>query len=188
MRKNQYEEALFKCEDERYELDMIIDTNAATIRVLEPLVQESEVLGGRDRARAQPAAAAEGGRTARFRHRLDRRALGPMHQNAIARVYGDHGAEVLELLRRNPAGAAPIVLRRLKQKDHEWKKARSDCVRSWKDLLEKNDCRGARREEFTLGSLIRNAAARAVPPLARPPILLLPSAGEEASIATPRDG
>lgn len=33
MRKNQYEEALFRCEDDRYELDMCIEQNASAIRV-----------------------------------------------------------------------------------------------------------------------------------------------------------
>jgi hypothetical protein len=32
MRKNQYEEALFRCEDDRFELDMCIETNASTLR------------------------------------------------------------------------------------------------------------------------------------------------------------
>lgn len=36
-RKNIYEENLFKCEDERFELDMLIENNAAAIRALEPL-------------------------------------------------------------------------------------------------------------------------------------------------------
>lgn len=40
MRKNQYEEALFKCEDERFEIDMVIDCNANTLRLLEPLGEE----------------------------------------------------------------------------------------------------------------------------------------------------
>ena len=34
MRKNQYEEALFKCEDDQFEIDMIIDTNTSAIRIL----------------------------------------------------------------------------------------------------------------------------------------------------------
>ena len=33
MRKNQYEEALFRCEDDRYEFEMCIETNASTLRV-----------------------------------------------------------------------------------------------------------------------------------------------------------
>lgn len=37
MRKNQYEEALFRCEDDRFELDMCIETNASTLRKYHPL-------------------------------------------------------------------------------------------------------------------------------------------------------
>ena len=39
MRKNQYEEALFRCEDDRFELDMVIEANASAIRAITPLVQ-----------------------------------------------------------------------------------------------------------------------------------------------------
>ena len=38
MRKNQYEEALFKCEDDQFEIDMIIDTNTSAIRILGKLL------------------------------------------------------------------------------------------------------------------------------------------------------
>lgn len=40
MRRNQYEEALFRCEDERFEIDMVIDSNTATIRVRKLKEQE----------------------------------------------------------------------------------------------------------------------------------------------------
>lgn len=33
MRKNQYEESLFRCEDDRFELDMVIETNESTCKV-----------------------------------------------------------------------------------------------------------------------------------------------------------
>jgi histone deacetylase complex regulatory component SIN3 len=33
MRKNQYEEALFRCEDDRYEFEMACEQNASAIRV-----------------------------------------------------------------------------------------------------------------------------------------------------------
>ena len=39
MRKNQYEEALFRCEDDRFELDMTIESNSSAIRAVTPLVQ-----------------------------------------------------------------------------------------------------------------------------------------------------
>ena len=35
-----------------------------------------------------------------------------------------HRCQILELLRKNPAGTIPVVLKRLKQKDVEWRKAR----------------------------------------------------------------
>ena len=37
MRKNQYEEALFRCEDDRFELDMVIENGTSAIRALRPL-------------------------------------------------------------------------------------------------------------------------------------------------------
>lgn len=125
MRKNQYEEALFRCEDERYEVDMVIDNNVSTIRVLEPLVEEINTL------RAAP-------ESAEWQFRLDRRSLGVLHLKAIHRVYGEHGAEMLELMRRNPASALPVILKRLKQKDEEWRRVRLELNKGWKEVLEKN--------------------------------------------------
>lgn len=37
MRKNQYEEVLFRCEDEQYEVDRLIDCNASAVRRLQQL-------------------------------------------------------------------------------------------------------------------------------------------------------
>ena len=61
-----------------------------------------------------------------------------MHLKAIARVYGDAGDRILELLRKNPAGAIPVILSRLKQKAVEWGKARQQLDKQWKEVLEKN--------------------------------------------------
>lgn len=81
-RKNTYEEALFRCEDERYEIDMVIDNNAAAIRALEPLDAEIAALR-----------AASAGSNVEWQFRLDRRSLGVLHLKAIARVYGEYGGE-----------------------------------------------------------------------------------------------
>ena len=42
------------------------------------------------------------------------------------------------MLRRNPAGAIPVILKRLKQKDLEWRKARQQLNTQWKEVLVKN--------------------------------------------------
>ncbi|TYZ59045.1 hypothetical protein PybrP1_007594 [[Pythium] brassicae (nom. inval.)] len=130
MRKNQYEEALFKCEDERFEIDMVIDANASTIVALEPLAREIEALRGR--------AAAAGGDDALWRYVVDKGTFRVTHLNAISRIYGEAGAQILELLRKYPAGAIPVILKRLKQKDEEWRRARQDLNKQWKDVNEKN--------------------------------------------------
>ena len=48
------------------------------------------------------------------------------HFSSHLRLYGDHATEILDLLRKNPAGTIPVVLKRLKQKDAEWRRARLD--------------------------------------------------------------
>lgn len=137
MRKNQYEEALFKCEDERFEIDMIIDANACTIRILEPLAKEIACLRQKqqelDHFQENGDSPVE-----QWQYRLDRRTLGAIHLNSISRVYGDSGVDILEVLRKHPAGAIPVILERLKQKDGEWRRARKELNKQWKDTNEKN--------------------------------------------------
>lgn len=125
MRKNIYEDALFKCEDDRHEVDQCIENNAAAIRVLQPLYDEITTLK-------------ENSKTTEWQFRLDRRSLGVLHLKAISRVYGEHGYEILELLRKNPAGAIPIILARLKAKDEEWKRARVELNNTWRKIMVDN--------------------------------------------------
>lgn len=47
--------------------------------------------------------------------------LSPVQLAAITRIYGEHGAEILELLRKNPCKTVPVILARLRQKDVEWR-------------------------------------------------------------------
>ncbi|KAF0722171.1 hypothetical protein Ae201684_018650 [Aphanomyces euteiches] len=122
MRKNQYEEALFKCEDERFEIDMVIDANAATIAILTPLAKELSVLSN----------------DSRWNYVLDKNTLRVTHLNAISRIYGESGHQMLELLAKHPAGAIPVILKRLQQKDEEWRRARQDLNKQWKEVNEKN--------------------------------------------------
>ena len=118
MRKNLFEEELFKCEDQRFEIDMVIDTNAASIRALEPLADEIAAL---------KTASGNGGMPLhRYQFKLDDRGLSTVHLASIARVYGEQGNAMMQLLKKNPIGAIPVALRRLKQKDLEWRKARQD--------------------------------------------------------------
>jgi paired amphipathic helix protein Sin3a len=139
MRKNQYEEALFKCEDDRFEIDMLIDTNMSTIRMLEPLSEEIQHIKQLEETES-------GG--PKFNFQLEKRHLSPIHINCISRIYGEYSGEILELLRKNPVGAVPVVLKRLKQKDLEWRKARQDMNKMWKEVLATNSERSFDHRSF----------------------------------------
>jgi paired amphipathic helix protein Sin3a len=180
-RKNQYEEALFKCEDDRYELDLTIGQNASALKVGGPphggrrlagstphpalrtrrrrglarctaagaaaagySLRASRGPGGRggdgggggegsaadaaaprhpqalERAMVELEAAGEAGSEERVAYRLEEGALSSLQWRAIKRLYGESGAQLVDLLRKNPAVAVPVVLQRLEQKDKEW--------------------------------------------------------------------
>jgi len=120
-RKNQFEENLFKCEDDRFELDMVIENNASTIRVLEPIAKQLADLSTED---------AKG-------YELPD-TVDILHIRSISRIYGEHGYEVIELLKTSPATCIPVILQRLKQKDEEWRRVRMAMRHTWRKTVEAN--------------------------------------------------
>lgn len=56
----------------------------------------------------------------------------------IERLYGDHGLDVIDLIRKNACLALPVILVRLKQKQEEWSRCRSDFNKVWADIYAKN--------------------------------------------------
>ena len=91
-RKNQYEEILFKCEDDRYELDMVIEVNSSTIMALTPVIKQIQ-----DSTPEQL-------KSFKLEDGLD-----ILHLRAIERIYGEKGSLVLQGINKNPVVAVPIV-------------------------------------------------------------------------------
>ncbi len=91
-----YEESLFKCEDDRYELDMVIECNASTLRTLQPLLERINRLPLYERGKFKMP-----------------KTLKTIHAHAIELVYADHGADVVDYIHRAPATALPVVIPRL---------------------------------------------------------------------------
>ncbi|XP_022816807.1 paired amphipathic helix protein Sin3b [Spodoptera litura] len=124
-RKTQYEEYIYRCEDERFELDVVIETNASTIRVLEG-VQKKLARMTQDDAN---------------KYRLDDCLGGhspTIHQRALRRIYGDKVAvDIIAGLKKNPTVAVPVVLRRLKAKEDEWREAQKGFNKQWREQNEK---------------------------------------------------
>jgi paired amphipathic helix protein Sin3a len=102
---------MHRCEEERYDYNMNIEANLNVIALLEPINLRIEKMSPEERAN--------------FR-------LGPglggqsitIYERIIKKVYDkERGSEIIELLYSSPGTVIPILLKRLKQKDEEWKKA-----------------------------------------------------------------
>ena len=130
VRLNADEGAMNRVEDEMHEVDMAIERNVATMRLLEPIAEEMTRLKEQEEKAGQP--------IGRLQYNLKPRALNSIHIGAIARVYGESGDEVIQHLVRNPLVVVPIVHKRMKEKDAEWKKAKAVLVNEWKEALRRH--------------------------------------------------
>ena len=75
-----------------------------------------------------------------FPYRLDDNLGGSsptIHQRAIRRIYGEKASDIIEGLKRNPVVAVPLVLRRLKSKDEEWREVQKNFNKTWREQNEK---------------------------------------------------
>uniref|UniRef100_A0A224YVC1 Paired amphipathic helix protein Sin3a n=1 Tax=Rhipicephalus zambeziensis TaxID=60191 RepID=A0A224YVC1_9ACAR len=123
-RKTQYEEYIYRCEDERFELDVVVETNLSTIRILEAIQKKLQRMNAEERARFQLGDNLGGSSNV-------------LQQQAIRRIYGDKAADIIEGLKRNPTVAVPLVLRRLKAKEEEWREAQKSFNKVWREQNEK---------------------------------------------------
>ena len=78
---------------------MVLETNLATIRVLETVQRRLSRMSAEEQAK----------------YRLDNTLGGTsevVHRKAIQRIYGDKAADILDGIRKNPAMSVPIILKR----------------------------------------------------------------------------
>lgn len=125
-KKNVYEEALHRSEEERHEYDFHVDAINRTIQVLEPLNNKIAQLSPEDRAS--------------FKLKPNLGGVGKaIHQRVIKKIYGrDIGIEVWNAMQEVPATAIPVVLVRLKQKHDEWKRAQREWDKVWREVDARN--------------------------------------------------
>ncbi|KAJ6431183.1 hypothetical protein OIU84_018637 [Salix udensis] len=121
MRKNQYEESLFRCEDDRFELDMLLESVNVTTKRVEELLEK---INNNTIKMDSPI-------------RIDEH-LTALNLRCVERLYGDHGLDVMDVLRKNTSLALPVILTRLKQKQEEWARCRADFNKVWAEIYAKN--------------------------------------------------
>ncbi|CAJ0573789.1 unnamed protein product, partial [Mesorhabditis spiculigera] len=117
-KKSAYEEYLHRTEDDRFELDIVMEVNKYAITCLESILKKpkkKEVI--LDDALGSTSASTI--------------------QRAIKRIYGEASFKVIEALKKNPGSAVPRVLERLRQKQNEWKEAKTKMNDIWKEHIEK---------------------------------------------------
>lgn len=125
-KKNQFEEALHKIEEERYEYDLNIEANLRTIQLLEPIAQRISSMVDEEKRHFKLPPGLGGQSIA-------------IYQKVIKKIYDKaRGQEVIEQLHENPVVAVPVVLKRLKQKDEEWKRAQREWNKVWRETEGKN--------------------------------------------------
>ncbi|KAI8137486.1 hypothetical protein BJV82DRAFT_583646 [Fennellomyces sp. T-0311] len=125
-KKNTYEEALHRVEEERYDYDLSIEANLNTIALLEPVSKKISVMSLDEKTS----------------FRLPPGLGGPskaIYQHIIKKIYGnERGVEIIELVHNNPVQTVPLLLKRLKQKDDEWKRAQREWNKIWREVETKN--------------------------------------------------
>jgi paired amphipathic helix protein Sin3a len=123
MRKNPYEDALFKTEDERFDSDLAIEQIKFTLNLLQDALEEIKRLPA-DQQRD---------------YHLDKKLFSATKLKPIYNVYGDHGPKFRELLEQDPVRSLPVIIQRLNAKLEAWlASSKQEKERVWKETAEKN--------------------------------------------------
>jgi paired amphipathic helix protein Sin3a len=128
-RKNIYEEALHRSEEERHEYDFHVEAATRTITILEPLAAKIAQLPLEERSafKLKPNLGGSGK---------------AVHARVIKKIYGrEAGLDVLQAMQDAPALAIPVVLMRLKEKEEEWKRAQREWNKVWREVDARNASR-----------------------------------------------
>ncbi|KAJ1834435.1 hypothetical protein LPJ63_001970 [Coemansia sp. RSA 2711] len=142
-KKNQYEEAMFRSEEDRHEMDIEIDTNLSVIRQLTPIAQQIEQMDPEKQMQLTLPENFWG-----MSEALPRRALRKVYDHTRA-------LEIIKAMHTHPAVAIPIVLKRLKQKDEEWRRQRREFGKIWRENDAKNYYRALDHQGLTFKSADR---------------------------------
>ena len=114
---------MFKCEDERYELDMATENARYTLALLEAAYEEVNLLTPEQQKN----------------YALDEKIFSKIRLRPIISIYSEHAAKIIEMLRNSPVKSLPVVISRIKLKIDTWKKtSKYDSERIWKETVDKN--------------------------------------------------
>lgn len=124
-RKNQFEDALHRIEEDRHDYDHHIEACTRTIQLIEPIVQQFLVMSEAERAAFKLPRGLGGQSEA-------------IYQRVIKKVYDrQRGDRIIREMFDRPCHVLPIVLFRMKQKCEEWKASQREWDKVWREQTQK---------------------------------------------------
>ena len=124
-RKNIYEESLHRIEEERHDYDINIEACLRTIQLMEPIVQQFQMMSDKDRYEYDMPEGL-GGQSE------------TIYQRVIKKIYDrERGRKVIEDMKKRPTAVMPVILARLKQKVEEWKASQREWEKVWREQTNK---------------------------------------------------
>ena len=124
-RKNQYEDALHRIEEDRHDYDHHIEACTRTIQLIEPIVQQFLHMSEAERANFKLPPGLGGQSEA-------------IYQRVIKKVYDrQRGEKIIRDMFERPCQVLPIVLYRLKQKLEEWKACQREWDKVWREQMQR---------------------------------------------------
>ena len=120
-RKNVFEEAIHRCEEERHDYDHNMEACQKTLQIMEQILQHINTLPQEEQAH----------------YRLPRPMGGlseAIWKRVIKKIYGrTHGEQVVEALYSHPSKVMPLLIWRLRQKLEEWKTSYREWDKVWRE-------------------------------------------------------
>jgi paired amphipathic helix protein Sin3a len=124
-RKNQFEEALHRIEEERHDYDYNIEACSRTIQLLQPIAQQLRRSSDQEQKQYKLPPGL-GGQSE------------TIYKRVIMKIYGrERGQSVISELHNSPYSVIPIVLNRLKERLETWKMAQREWEKVWRDQTQK---------------------------------------------------
>lgn len=124
-RKNQFEDALHRIEEDRHDYDHHIEACTRTIQLIEPICQQFLTMNEAECANFKLPPGLGGQSEA-------------IYQRVIKKVYDrQRGEAIIRLMFERPCHVLPVVLYRLKQKLEEWKSCQREWDKVWREQMQR---------------------------------------------------
>lgn len=151
LKKSIYEEVMCRTEDERFEVDILIETNSTAIDALQYALRRVETMNNEEAKKWMVAT---------------EKRLGCSYtviSRAIKKLYGEYANKILTALREKPLVALQQVLSRMKEKDTEWQGVRDEYNVIWRDQVEKNYLKSLDHQALTFkANDVKNIRSRGI--------------------------